>query len=94
MSAAKTAKGDKPMNAPALTKVVGFGLQAALIGDEITISQIGSESEIVRVPAADHPRARAQFGNRTNYRAGQPADSKMGMIMECLIDVPELQEYL
>ena len=76
-------------------QINGYGLVA--IQDEqgeVTMLDGKTEEKIVTI-AKPHPRITAQFKSlKVNHRAGQHNNSKMGSILECLMDVPEMADYL
>lgn len=76
-----------------MKRIAGFGLNA-LLNDDNSVTFFGSHGDQIVTVKDVGARVLAQFKTKTNYRAGQHSDSKMATILECMMDVPELEEYL
>lgn len=75
-------------------RIAGFGLEAVL-RENNTVEMVDSKtSKTIVLLTNPGPRVLRQFEGFTNYRAGANASTKMNIILECLTNVPEMQNYL
>ncbi len=77
-----------------LRRIAGYGLQARLNDDKsVTMIDSGTSKEIVTITSPGC-RILSRFERKTNYRAGENSESKMCVILECLDNVSEMDDYL